>query len=313
MCGSSAAFAGAVADARRRARASGRARGAGRAPVVVERVAGEQRAERERVAVRLVARPAGAQQPRGLVGGERRDRVRVDHARRLDRVAERVERARGELRDGLGGGERRVEDDDRGAHARRGLVDAAPRAGGRGSSRRPTAWSGTAIARRAAAVARGAPAPSPRRPRARRPARRAGRRSPSPSRSRRELVDVPGRRRCAPRRRARDHVRRGRPAPAPSSAACSPGPPSVSTASASAPRPKTIVRSPSTQRKLTHARGPRTRSRRSSGRRGRARASSASAAGTCRTSPRARRCSSSRATSRPCPAAGRAGARTGAA
>ena len=63
----------------------------------VDHVAGEQGAEGERLAVGLVAAPAGGDQPRGLVGGERRDRVGHDRARALDGVAERVERARGEL------------------------------------------------------------------------------------------------------------------------------------------------------------------------------------------------------------------------
>ncbi len=98
----------------------------------VDHVAGEQRAERERLAVRLLRRPAGGDQPRGLVGGERGDRVRAHGARAFDGVAEGVGRARGELLHGLGRGERRVEDHHRGAHARGRLVDAGrvPVAGG---------------------------------------------------------------------------------------------------------------------------------------------------------------------------------------
>ena len=95
-------------------------------PVRVDRVAGEQRAERERVAVGLRApRSAPTSRRAASLRRERRDRVGARRARALDRVAERVARARGQLGHGLRGRERRVAD-RRPRSARRGvrLVDA---------------------------------------------------------------------------------------------------------------------------------------------------------------------------------------------
>jgi hypothetical protein len=72
-----------------------------------------------------VADPPGKEQPRGLVCRQRRDRVRGDHARRLDRMPERVEGARRELGARLGRRERGIDDHDGRPHTRGGLVDAA--------------------------------------------------------------------------------------------------------------------------------------------------------------------------------------------
>ena len=109
----------------------------------VDHVAGEQRAERERVAVGLVARPARARaaaRPRARRASRPGWRCTVHGA--LDRVAERVERARGELAHAAATrrarGRRRRPRAARAAWTRRRRA----RAGGRGSSRRPTAWSG---------------------------------------------------------------------------------------------------------------------------------------------------------------------------
>jgi hypothetical protein len=78
----------------------------------VDRVAGEQRAEREALAVGL-ARPGegGGDAPRRLERDQRGHRVRAPCARALGRVAERVERARGQRGHGLRRGELRVVDD----------------------------------------------------------------------------------------------------------------------------------------------------------------------------------------------------------
>ena len=89
----------------------------------VDHVAGQERAERERFAVGLLAQRA-REQPRAVVGGERRHRVGERRARPLDRVAERVERARGQVGERLRGGEVRVVDHDPRAHGRRALVGA---------------------------------------------------------------------------------------------------------------------------------------------------------------------------------------------
>jgi hypothetical protein len=65
----------------------------------VDRVARQQRAERERVAVRVV-RIGGERlrdQPRRLTARQGRNRARVDRRRALGRVRERRERARGEI------------------------------------------------------------------------------------------------------------------------------------------------------------------------------------------------------------------------
>ena len=85
----------------------------------VDRVAGQQRGERERVAVGAAgARPGADDQPRRLERRQRRDRVGARRARALGGVAERVERAGGQLGLGLGGRQRRVVDHDRRAHVR---------------------------------------------------------------------------------------------------------------------------------------------------------------------------------------------------
>src|SRR5215216_3032588 len=77
----------------------------------VDRVAGQQRGERERVAVgAAAARPGAGDQTRGLERGERRNGVRARRARALGGVAERVQGARGQLGLGLGGRQQRVVD-----------------------------------------------------------------------------------------------------------------------------------------------------------------------------------------------------------
>ena len=213
----------------------------------VDRVAREQRAERELVAVGLGAGER-ADEPAGrVVRGERRDRVARGRARSLDRVAERVERAGRQLGHRLGRRQRRVVDDDRAAHARRRLVDALgvpvparhlrPRQRGR-DRHRPRA----VAARRGdrlghvdhAAAAERDDAPVAARPHAA-PPRRA------PARARRargaRVPPPPPRPAAAPRRAA-------------SSAAGTRDRRAPSTAVSAAPRPNRMVRSPSRHVKL---------------------------------------------------------------
>ena len=85
----------------------------------VDDVAGQQRAERQRVAVVVLG-----QQARRLVGGKHRHRRRARRQRALDRVAERIGRRGREVGLRLRGAQGRVVDDDPRAHPRRGGVDA---------------------------------------------------------------------------------------------------------------------------------------------------------------------------------------------
>ena len=168
------------------------------------------------------ADPAGGDQPRGLVRGERRDRVRAHRARPLDGVAERVERARGELRHGLGGGERRVEDHDRGAHARGGrrrrraacrcprVISAPDSVVGTSPSRRDVATPARAAAERLGDVDHA--------PAAQRDEPVAADRRQQPGGERRRPGPRPT---IVHRARGRDDVRRGRRRALASSAACS--------------------------------------------------------------------------------------------
>ena len=135
----------------------------------VDDVAGQQRAERERVAVRRRG-PGGA--PPHARRAWARGRPRRQRA--LDRVAERVGRRGGALGLGLRGAERGVVDDDPGRT--RGVAGSTPRAW-----RWPRVISARAKRRRdrGGLARRGRRrAPWRRRRRARRRARRAGRRRP---------------------------------------------------------------------------------------------------------------------------------------
>ena len=89
----------------------------------VDRVARQQRGERQRIAVglgvriRVHARVGGADQAGGLGAGERRDRARAPRRRPLGGVAQCVGGARGQPGGRLGRAQGRVVDDDRGPHA----------------------------------------------------------------------------------------------------------------------------------------------------------------------------------------------------
>ena len=114
----------------------------------VDRVAGEQRAERELVAIGLGAGERADEPPRGVVRGQRRDRV---GARPCTAPSTAWPSALSALAASsasrLRGGERGVVDDDRAAHARRRPRGRPRRAGGPRVISAPDSVVGIAIAR----------------------------------------------------------------------------------------------------------------------------------------------------------------------